>query len=585
MVNIKSLEFIDYKTFSHFNLSAKPRNVIVGPNNAGKSTILDSFRLTFDVLRYVRRKTATLKTQGGDGVCPTYFVPSSAIQIDLRACVHNFDDGYASINVSLDNKNTLSIKMSNGNDLECYLKTEHYAKVGAVFFREQFPLDLVIVPTLSPLEQNEEKVLEETVERNRYGRLASRNFRNYWLHKDSDEFDEFAQLVALGWPGVRMQKPEIVRDGVKQFVRMYFREGPNVREVQWAGFGFQVWMQTMTHLVKSDFNSVLVLDEPDIYLHPDLQHRLMKIISERVGQTFVATHSTEIINEADPGDIVIIRPNSRDAKRIKSDDDYHEVYKAIGSSENAQFARLARTKKVLYFEGHDAKLLSKLARKLSSGDFISASSVTLMKTEGFSNWPRVSNSSWVFKNFFGFEIPVAALFDRDYRCQAEVDEFLSGINTSDTYCEVLPFKEIENILLVPRAIKAVVRKYGDSLSETDVEEWIDSQFEILSEELKTKVLSCLIGGRTEFEARKRGNKNLGSVSSEVERDFTIAWSNPHARLAMLPGKEFFSKLAGSIQTKFKVTLTGPRVVDEIAQSEIDPKFIAMLDKIRLHLNV
>jgi hypothetical protein len=47
---------------------------------------------------------------------------------------------------------------------------------------------------------------------------------------------------------------------------MYYTEDRITREVQWAGFGFQVWMQIQTHLSRGDANSILVIDEPDIYL-------------------------------------------------------------------------------------------------------------------------------------------------------------------------------------------------------------------------------------------------------------------------------------------------------------------------------
>ena len=242
MSRIKSIEFFDYKTFSRFTVSARARNILVGPNNAGKSTILDAFRISFDALRYAGRRNAFFKSQGDDGVCSTWEVPISAVQTDMRYCVHNFGDGYAKISLKLENGNSFIITASNDDPLECYLKTELQARKNTRFLRDQFPLSLVIIPTLSPLEQNEELVQQDTVERNRYGRLASRNFRNFWLHKTEAEFEAFADLVELGWPGIRVQRPEIERGGQRPIVRMYFRDGPHVREVQWAGFGFQVWM-------------------------------------------------------------------------------------------------------------------------------------------------------------------------------------------------------------------------------------------------------------------------------------------------------------------------------------------------------
>ena len=584
MGKVKSTKFQDYKTFSRFILSSREKNVLVGPNNAGKSTILDAFRITFDVLRYAKRRNAVLKTQGTDGICSTWIVPATAVQTDLRYCIHNFGDGRAKISIKIENGNSFVVMLSNGGSLECYLKTELQPRKNTQFLRDQFPLDLVIVPTLSPLEQNEELVQRETVERNRYGRLASRNFRNFWLHRTEQEFEEFADLVELGWPGVRVRRPEIERGGTRPIVRMYFRDGPHVREVQWAGFGFQVWMQTMMHLTASNHMSTLILDEPDIYLHPDLQHRLLRLIGQRVGQYFIATHSTEIINDVEPGEVLIIRPEARSAKRIQGDSGYSDVYAAIGSSENAQFARLAKTKKVLYFEGKDAKLLSKITRNLGRMDYIYNSSITLMKTDGFSNWSRVTTSSWVFENFFGFKIPVSAIFDRDYRCDEEVDEFLHKVNVGETLCRVLPYKEIENFLLVPNAIIGVVEKFFSGDLPNGWKEEVADMIESCFEEMKSKTLSARIGSRISYEVGKGSKKDIATISAEEENSFTKNWKDANFRKQVVPGKSVFSAIARGVQEKYKVTITSARVIDEMSVADVHPDLFQILRDVQRHLD-
>jgi hypothetical protein len=584
MSKVRSIEFRDYKSFSRFVLSARERNVLVGPNNAGKSTVLDAFRIAFDALRFASRRNASLKTQAGHGVCSTWMVPVSAIQNDLRSCIHNFGDGPAQITIKLDNGNSFTIAIPSDGDIECFLVTDIAGRKNATFLRERFPLKLVIVPTLSPLEQNEELVLQETVERNRYGRLASRNFRNFWLHKSREDFNAFADLVEVGWPGIKLSPPEVEHGGPRPIVRMYFRDGSNVREVQWAGFGFQVWMQTMMHLIAAGEDSTLILDEPDIYLHPDLQHRLLNLVGQRVGQYFVATHSTEIINTVEPGDVLIVRPDSRGAKRIQGDTGYSDVYAAIGSSENAQFARLAKTKKVLYFEGKDARILSKIAKKQADTDFLSSATVTLMKTDGFANWSRVSTSSWVFEKFFGFHIPVAAIFDRDYRCDDEVEEFLNDINTKETQCRVLPFKEIENLLLIESAIKTAVKKHISRPLPEDWEQQISDIFAACFEEMKSKTLSARIGHRISYEVGKGSKKDIATVSAAEEEAFTKAWPKDEFKRKVVPGKAVFSDIAGKVQQKFAVTLTPARVIDELAIADIHPEVFDILRDIQTHLN-
>ncbi|WP_245472189.1 ATP-dependent nuclease [Rhizobium jaguaris] len=458
--------------------------------------------------------------------------------------------------------------------------TEARAQTKASFLRKHFPLDIVVVPTLSPLEQNEELVNPETVERNRYSRLASRNFRNFWLNRTSKEFEEFAELVEFGWPGLKLRFPETQQTDTKPVVRMYFRDGPHVREVQWAGFGFQVWMQTMTHLLKANKGSVLVLDEPDIYLHPDLQHRLLDVVSRRVGQYFIATHSTEIINKVDPGDVLILRPGARSAKRIRTEGDFSAVYDAIGSSENAQFARLARTKKVLYFEGHDNRLLAKLGRLVSGEDYLSDASVTLMKTDGFSNWSRVSTSAWVFNQFFEFDVKVASLFDRDYRCDADVADFVSMMKDSDVLCHVLPVKEIENILLVPEAIIKVVKKHSKKTLAADWENEILKIFSDTISGFKDPVFSRIVGKYIEYELGRNPKQDVTTLSANEADRFSQAWNTETFRRAKVPGKAAFSLIAKDIQDKFGVSLTPSRVVDELELSQIHPDIRDLLNSFK-----
>ena len=45
----------------------------------------------------------------------------------------------------------------------------------------------------------------------------------------------------------------------------------------------------------------LVLDEPDVYMHPDLQRRLIRFLLRRDQQVIVATHSIEMMSEVEPG--------------------------------------------------------------------------------------------------------------------------------------------------------------------------------------------------------------------------------------------------------------------------------------------
>ena len=44
----------------------------------------------------------------------------------------------------------------------------------------------------------------------------------------------------------------------------------------------------------------MILDEPDVYMHPDLQRSLVKIVKNRFKQVIIASHSVEILSEVNP---------------------------------------------------------------------------------------------------------------------------------------------------------------------------------------------------------------------------------------------------------------------------------------------
>lgn len=72
----------------------------------------------------------------------------------------------------------------------------------------------------------------------------------------------------------------------------------------------------LTYVIDAKDDSLLVIDEPDIYLHSDLQRQLLSILYDLGPDVLIATHSTEIITEAEAGDLLVVNKKARSAKRI-----------------------------------------------------------------------------------------------------------------------------------------------------------------------------------------------------------------------------------------------------------------------------
>jgi hypothetical protein len=337
-------------------------------------------------------------------------------------------------------------------------------------------------------------------------------------------------------------------------------------------------MQMAVQFLRGDKGSILVLDEPDIYLHPDLQKRMLRMVKDRFGQVFMATHSAEILNEADAGDILLINAENRTAQRVTSDESYRRLYSYIGSSENAEFARLARADRIVFFEGKDKRLLRKLASKARADEIFQDSRTAYLQAGGFSQWVRVREVDWALHNIFGLDARLAALFDRDFRCNEEIDTFKAELANEKLWVDVLDRKEIENYVLILRPMVAAIHA---RLTARDVEltaEEIQKQIVRISgqfhDDTRTQQLAHYIRHHSAIDRQV----DLSTHIAKASQRFDEGWADIHTRLAILPGKDFLSVLSATFQKDFGAAITANQILDEMTVEEVPADLVVRLNQ-------
>ena len=77
------------------------------------------------------------------------------------------------------------------------------------------------------------------------------------------------------------------------------------------------WQQILFHIHRTRNLPTVVLDEPEVYLHSDLQRRLVRLLEETGRQVVLATHSSELIGEVQPQSILLVDGLKDSARRIK----------------------------------------------------------------------------------------------------------------------------------------------------------------------------------------------------------------------------------------------------------------------------
>ena len=262
-------------------------------------------------------------------------------------------------------------------------------------------------------------------------------------------------LVETTWPGMSICPPERKETFSKELM-MFFEEDRLSREICWAGFGFQIWLQLLAHIINSKNADLLIVDEPEIYLHPDLQHKFLDILKSMNAKIILATHSVEIINSVEPTEVLLIDKKNKNAKRISDLEGLQGISNILGSSQNIQLTRLARGKKILFVEGQDLKLLNRLAKICKLDHLFLAGELTVISIDGFTQHDKIIHTNWAFTKVLGEELKIAVLLDRDYRADEEIATVKEKLNKEISLAHILKKKEIENYFIIPEAIEKTI---------------------------------------------------------------------------------------------------------------------------------
>src|SRR5437870_694027 len=151
-----SVDFHRFKAFERFVLHLRHFNILVGPNNAGKSTILAAFRILAAAMRRALARKAEV-VDGPHGETQGHHVDLSAISIAEENIFYNYDDSHAAwVRFRLSNENNLLLYFCPGSR-RCNLIAESSKRCETpATFRSQFNCPIGFVPILGPVEQHEQ---------------------------------------------------------------------------------------------------------------------------------------------------------------------------------------------------------------------------------------------------------------------------------------------------------------------------------------------------------------------------------------------------------------------------------------------
>jgi len=383
---LTKLTIQNFKLFDSVELELGERVVLIGPNNAGKTTALQALALwEIGVKRWIEKRGAGPVPKKRPGVTlnrrDLISVPVPAANLlwnDLHVRAGRHKNGKPRTeNVLI----AVTVEgISDGKVWRCGLEFD-YANVESFYCRPLRQADgsridvpkaaaniqVAFLPPMSGLASTETRLDPGAINvRLGEGRTAEvlRNLCYQVLEIDDGnrKWDEIKYHMKSLF-GVYLNEPEFIPERGEIIMSYQAHRGPSL-DISASGRGQQQTLLLLAHMLVNP-RAVLLLDEPDAHLEILRQHQIYQLLTDVAAETgnqiIAASHSEVLLNEAADRDIVIAFVGS--PHRI--DDRGTQVVKALKEIGFEQYYQAEEVGWVLYLEGStDLAILRAFADRL-----------------------------------------------------------------------------------------------------------------------------------------------------------------------------------------------------------------------------
>lgn len=577
-----SLRLQNYRCFEDHTINLRSTAIMVGRNNAGKSTVIEALRLVSVVENRFKKLHFRPPPDWLDlpyiqrGVSPSV----DGLGIDFETVFHRYGAPPAKVTAIF----------ATGESLEIYIGPEG-AIHALVFDRDRVLVSarsdagqsafatIRILPQVAPLIPDETILLPDYVQRHMSSTLSYRHFRNQ-LRLYSQEYRTFRQLAQDTWPGLRIYSLEGAHGVHGDALNLLVQDGDFVAEVARMGHGLQMWLQTIWFLARASAESVVILDEPDVYMHADLQRRVIRLIRNRYAQVIIATHSIEIMAEVDPQEILVIDRRRPVSIFADSEPAVQALIDHIGGIHNLSLTRLWNARRCILVEGDDLSILKQFHYLIFPNSTVVLDDIPNADIGGWGGWDYAVGSALILKNAIGEDITVYCILDRDYHSPTEIDSRYQNASDKNVELHIWSSKEIENYLFVPTAIQRIIASRVEPRDTPPNSDTVKAALTDIVESMQDAVI-----------------ENFATSFKESEPKITVKTAIQRARLQLeetrktslgisscVSGKEVLSRMSSWAQSKYRVSFGHMAVVREMTLSEIHPELVEVLTAIDKNLS-
>ena len=359
---IRKLIIRRFKRFSEETFEFPGHVVLAGPNNTGKTTVLQAIAAwdlalnTWLVLNDFRRR------KGGYTRAPIARQSFAAVPLRTFDLLWNERRATEPIEIELHSATgwVVAMEISRDSTEQIYVRPTGAAQPDAL---RNATLQTVYIPPMTGL-NIDEPVYRPAKQQQLLGQGKPGDIiRNLLVqaHSDSDVWEQLSKSIQSLFDHTILPPNA---EGPNIIAEYETRTGTRF-DIASAGSGFQQVLMLLTFLYTRPA-SVLLLDEPDAHLHVLLQDsiysKLRSVAMEQGSQLIISTHSEVIIDSVEPKELCMLL----DQPRMLSDiGDRAKLIKALRYLSNTDIMLALKAPGVLYVEGHtDIDILREWAKIL-----------------------------------------------------------------------------------------------------------------------------------------------------------------------------------------------------------------------------
>lgn len=565
---LKSIYLENYRCFEKSTIQFKDISVIVGKNNAGKSSLIEALRM---IALSVRKCTHTtykdLPKEFGRPIREKGFrLEVERLKVDLRGVVYRYEDVTAKIQVLFENNVKIHIYANKSYAYAVLLDESGKCIKNKEKAQKAVLHNVSILPQIGLIKENEKRLTAETVEKDKETYLSSRHFRNEVYNYRNDYWDEFVKLAENTWNGLRINTIEF--DVISDILTLYVCDADFYAEIGLMGSGLQMWLQIIWFLARTQKDETIILDEPDVYMHPDLQRKLIRLVKRRYPQVIIATHSIEIISELDPKNIITIDKKNRKMHYATDLQAVQKIIDDIGTASNLALMRLGDARKCLFIEGKDLKIMTKMAEVICGNHISSLEVLPHVSLNGFNNLKEAFGTSKLFYEETKGMIKCICILDSDYYPKDMIEKKQEEARANYLDLHIWKRKELENYILEPQVLfrlsQQSIEKYDNFINE--LEELVNTYEDRVFDQYAEHIL-------------KYKKIDVSTANAEARSYMKDMWTNLENKLALVGGKEFIKRLNSWYKQKFALNLSVSKIISEFQKDEFDNEIVEVIKNI------